>query len=81
MSEPSLSTKSVPVTRALVSEAMRALDGGSEVDLYQGPLEAIPREELLRRTRRQGRIVHVGSTSTTLSAGVHRPWRPGHQHP
>jgi glyoxylate reductase len=49
MSEPSLSTKSVLVTRALVPEAMRALDGGCEVDLYQGPPEAIPREELLRR--------------------------------
>jgi glyoxylate reductase len=49
MSEPSLSTKSVLVTRALVPEAMRALDGGCEVDLYEGPPEAIPREELLRR--------------------------------
>jgi glyoxylate reductase len=47
MSEPS--TKSVLVTRALVPEAMRALDGGCEVDLYEGPPEAIPREELLRR--------------------------------
>ncbi|HEU5471272.1 MAG TPA: D-glycerate dehydrogenase [Actinophytocola sp.] len=49
MSESLLSTRSVLVTRALVPEAMRALDGGCAVDLYQGPPEAIPREELLRR--------------------------------
>ncbi|RZS32646.1 glyoxylate reductase [Herbihabitans rhizosphaerae] len=44
MSEPS-----VLVTRTLVEEAMRALDGHCEVDLYEGPPEAIPREYLLRR--------------------------------
>jgi len=39
----------VLVTRALVPEAMRALDGRCELDLYAGPPEAIPRDELLRR--------------------------------
>jgi glyoxylate reductase len=39
----------VLVTRALVPEAMRALDGRVEYDLYEGPPEAIPREDLLRR--------------------------------
>ncbi|HEV2783628.1 MAG TPA: D-glycerate dehydrogenase [Actinophytocola sp.] len=42
-------TESVLVTRALVPEAMRALDGRCELDLYEGPPEAIPRDELLRR--------------------------------
>jgi len=43
-------TATVLVTRALVPEAMRALDKGDcEVDLWQGPPEAIPRDELLRR--------------------------------
>jgi glyoxylate reductase len=42
-------TGSVLVTRALVPEAMRALDGRCELDLYEGPPEAIPRDELLRR--------------------------------
>jgi glyoxylate reductase len=39
----------VLLTRELVAEAMRALDGRCELDLYTGPPEAIPREELLRR--------------------------------
>jgi glyoxylate reductase len=42
-------TGSVLVTRPLVPEAMRALDGRCELDLYEGPPEAIPRDELLRR--------------------------------
>lgn len=44
MAEPT-----VLVTRALLPEAMRALDGRCELDLYIGPPEAIPRDELLRR--------------------------------
>jgi len=44
MAEPA-----VLVTRALVPEAMRALEGRCELDLYDGPPEAIPRGELLRR--------------------------------
>lgn len=39
----------VLLTRELVPEAMRALDGHCELDLYTGPPEAIPRAELLRR--------------------------------
>lgn len=39
----------VLVTRALVPEAMRALDGRCDYDLYEGPPEAIPRAELLSR--------------------------------
>ena len=43
-------TTSVLVTRALVDEPMRVLgEGGCEVDLWEGPPEAIPRDELLRR--------------------------------
>lgn len=37
------------LTRELVPEAMAALDGRCELDLYVGPPEAIPRDELLRR--------------------------------
>jgi glyoxylate reductase len=44
MAEPA-----VLVTRELVPEAMRALDGRCKLDLYTGPPEAIPRDELLRR--------------------------------
>src|ERR1051325_11709211 len=44
MSEPA-----VLVTRALVPEAMRALAGRCQLDLYEGPPEAIPRAVLLRR--------------------------------
>ncbi len=44
MAEPA-----VLLTRELVPEAMRALDGRCELDLYTGPPEAIPRAELLRR--------------------------------
>lgn len=39
----------VLVTRALVPEAMRALDGRCDYELYEGPPEAIPRAELLSR--------------------------------
>jgi len=39
----------VLVTRELVPDAMRALDGRCKLDLYVGPPEAIPRDELLRR--------------------------------
>jgi glyoxylate reductase len=39
----------VLVTRELVPEAMRALEGHCQLDLYAGPPEAIPRDELLRR--------------------------------
>ncbi|ONI79967.1 D-glycerate dehydrogenase [Actinosynnema sp. ALI-1.44] len=44
MAEPA-----VLVTRELVAEAMTALSGRCELDLYQGPPDAIPRAELLRR--------------------------------
>lgn len=44
MAEPA-----VLVTRELVPEAMRALDGRCKFDLYVGPPEAMPRDELLRR--------------------------------
>jgi glyoxylate reductase len=46
MAEPA-----VLLTRELVAEAMRALDGRCELDLYTGPPEAIPRTELLRRSK------------------------------
>lgn len=39
------------LTRRLVDEAMAALDGTCEVDLYEGPPTAIPRSELLRRVK------------------------------
>jgi glyoxylate reductase len=39
----------VLLTRELVPEAMRALDGRCSLDVYQGPPDAIPRDELLRR--------------------------------
>jgi glyoxylate reductase len=39
----------VLLTRELVPEAMAALDGRCELDLWTGPPEAIPRDELLRR--------------------------------
>jgi glyoxylate reductase len=41
----------VLVTREMVDEAMRALDGHCEVDLYQGPPEAMPRDEFLKRAK------------------------------
>jgi glyoxylate reductase len=41
----------VLVTRAMVDEAMRALEGRCELDLYSGPPEAIPRDELLKRVQ------------------------------
>jgi glyoxylate reductase len=41
----------VLITRELVDEAMRALEGKCSVDLYTGPPEAIPRDELLQRVR------------------------------
>ena len=44
MAEPA-----VLVTRELVPEAMHALDGCCKFDLYVGPPEAMPRDELLRR--------------------------------
>jgi glyoxylate reductase len=47
--ERSAQSSTVLVTRALVPEAMRALDGTCDIDLYEGPPEAIPRDELLRR--------------------------------
>jgi glyoxylate reductase len=46
MAEPA-----VLLTRELVAEAMRALDGRCELDLYSGPPEAIPRAELLKRAK------------------------------
>jgi glyoxylate reductase len=46
MAEPA-----VLLTRELVAEAMRALEGRCELDLYSGPPEAIPRDELLSRAR------------------------------
>ena len=46
MAEPA-----VLLTRELVAEAMRALDGRCELDLYSGPPEAIPRAELLSRAK------------------------------
>src|SRR3712207_2515126 len=46
MAEPA-----VLVTRALVPEAMRALEGRCELDLYVGPPDAIPRAEFLRRAK------------------------------
>jgi glyoxylate reductase len=39
----------VLVTRVMVDEAMRALEGHCSVDVYEGPPEAIPRAELLKR--------------------------------
>lgn len=39
----------VLVTRALVPEAMKALEGRCDFELYVGPPEAIARDELLRR--------------------------------
>lgn len=44
-----MAEQAVLVTRALVPEAMRALEGRCAFDLYEGPPEAIPRNELLRR--------------------------------
>lgn len=44
-----MSEAAVLVTRELVPDAMRALDGRCKLDLYVGPPEAIPRDELLRR--------------------------------
>jgi glyoxylate reductase len=41
----------VLVTRLMVDEAMHALDGNCVVDLYEGPPEAIPREEFLKRAK------------------------------
>ncbi len=35
----------------MVDEAMRALDGQCEVDLYVGPPEAMPRDEFLKRAK------------------------------
>jgi glyoxylate reductase len=46
MAEPA-----VLVTRTLVPDAMRMLDGQCRLDLYEGPPEAIPRDELLRRAK------------------------------
>ncbi len=46
MAEPA-----VLLTRELVAEAMRALEGRCELDLYSGPPEAIPRTELLNRAK------------------------------
>jgi len=46
MAEPA-----VLLTRALVPDAMRALEGRCELHLYSGPPEAIPRDELLRRAK------------------------------
>ncbi|MFC0109147.1 2-hydroxyacid dehydrogenase [Kibdelosporangium aridum] len=39
----------VLVTREMVDEAMHALEGQCEVDLYTGPPEAMPRDEFLKR--------------------------------
>ncbi|MCE7007853.1 D-glycerate dehydrogenase [Kibdelosporangium philippinense] len=39
----------VLVTREMVDEAMQALTGRCEVDLYTGPPEAMPRDEFLKR--------------------------------
>ncbi|RSM85532.1 D-glycerate dehydrogenase [Kibdelosporangium aridum] len=41
----------VLITREMVDEAMRALDGQCEVDLYVGPPEAMPRDEFLKRAK------------------------------
>jgi glyoxylate reductase len=41
----------VLITRELVDEAMRALEGRCFPDLYTGPPEAIPREEFLNRAK------------------------------
>jgi glyoxylate reductase len=46
MAEPA-----VLLTRELIAEAMRALEGRCELDLYSGPPEAIPRTELLNRAK------------------------------
>src|SRR5690349_6992282 len=54
MSEPE-----VLVTRALVPEAMRALEGRVQLDLYEGPPEAIPRDELLRRAEGKGGLLTI----------------------
>jgi glyoxylate reductase len=54
MSEPA-----VLVTRALVPEAMRALEGRVELDLYEGPPEAIPRDELLRRAEGKNGLLTI----------------------
>jgi glyoxylate reductase len=41
----------VLVTREMVDEAMRALDGQCAVDLYTGPPEAIPYDEFVKRAK------------------------------
>ena len=54
MAEPA-----VLLTRELVAEAMRALDGRCELDLYTGPPEAIPRAELLRRAKDKDALLTI----------------------
>ncbi len=54
MAEPA-----VLLTRELVPEAMRALDGRCELNVYSGPPEAIPREELLRRANDKDGLLTV----------------------
>jgi glyoxylate reductase len=49
----------VLVTRELVPEAMRALVGRCELDIYSGPPEAIPREELLSRAKDKDGLLTV----------------------
>lgn len=49
----------VLVTRELVLEAMRALVGHCELDIYSGPPEAIPREELLSRAKDKDGLLTV----------------------
>ncbi|MFD1049952.1 D-glycerate dehydrogenase, partial [Kibdelosporangium lantanae] len=41
----------VLVTRVMVDEAMAALADAATVDVYEGPPEAIPRDEFLKRAK------------------------------
>ncbi|MET0132722.1 MAG: D-glycerate dehydrogenase [Kibdelosporangium sp.] len=51
----------VLVTRPMVDEVMRALDGRCELDLYTGPPEAMPREEFLRRAKGKDGLITMVS--------------------
>ncbi|TCO57068.1 glyoxylate reductase [Actinocrispum wychmicini] len=58
----------VLVTRVMVDEAMRALDGRCEVDVYTGPPEAIPYDEF--RARAQGKHGLLTMVSDRVDAGL-----------